>query len=370
MNWTLTTDKDFSKLEQEFSWVADMHGVIQDARHHAEGDVATHTRMVLEALTDLLGYTALDEQTREVLWAAALLHDVEKRSTTAVEADGSITSRGHARKGEFTARQVLYRDVVTPFALREQIAALARHHGLPLWITEKQDSRKALLEASLRMDMRLLSLLARADVQGRYCADQHELLDRIAFFDAYCEEQGCWNKTYPFPSGAARYNYFQKTDALPDYEPFNDRKGHVVMLCGLPGMGKDRYLRKHYVDWPVVSLDNIRRDHKLKPDDVSATGWVVQQAKEQAKIYLRKGQPFVWNATNITRQMRSQWIDLFDTYKARVTVVYIEVPYADWLKQNSNREHVVPNAVLMRMLQKLEVPLLHEAHDVQYVAGS
>src|SRR5689334_54644 len=121
MNWTLTTDKDFSKLAHTFSWVADMHGVIQDDRHHAEGDVATHTNMVLGALTGLPGYTALDVQTREVLWAAALLHDVEKRSTTVVEADGTITSRGHARKGEFTARQVLYRDVVTSFALREQI---------------------------------------------------------------------------------------------------------------------------------------------------------------------------------------------------------------------------------------------------------
>jgi len=366
MSWTLTIDKDFTKLEQQFPWVADMRGIIQDARHHAEGDVATHTRMVLEALAGLPDYARLEAQVGELLWAAALLHDVEKRSTTMVEVDGSVTSRGHARKGEATARQILYRDVATPFALREQIAALVRYHGLPLWIAEKQDSCKALLEASLRVDMRLLSMLARADVLGRYCSDQRELLDRIDFFDAYCDEQGCWDNPYPFPSGEARYHYFQKADAMPDYEPFNDRKGHVIMLSGLPGMGKDRYLKKHYEHWPVVSLDDIRREHKLKPDDVSATGWVVQQAREQAKVYLRKGQPFVWNATNITRQMRSQWIDIFNIYKARVTVVYIEVPYADWLKQNNNREYVVPNTVLMRMLQKLEVPLLHEAHEVQY----
>lgn len=366
MNWTLTTNKDFPHLAEAYPWVADMHGVPQDPRHHAEGDVATHTRMVLEALTALPGYAALNAMNRELLWAAALLHDVEKRSTTVTEPDGSITSRGHARKGEFTARQLLYRDIPTPFVLREHIAALVRYHGLPLWITEKPDARRAVLEASLRVDTRLLSLLARADVLGRHCADRQELLERIDFFDAYCEEQQCWGTPYAFASGHGRYHYFQKDDAAPDYEPFDDLKGDVVMLSGLPGMGKNRYLNAHYSGWPTVSLDDIRRAHKLRPDDASATGWVVQQAKEQARVYLRQGQSFVWNATNTTRQMRAQWIDLFAAYKARVTVVYIEVPYDEWLQQNRNREYVVSEAVLMRMLAKLEVPLLQEAHTVQY----
>jgi predicted kinase len=139
------------------------------------------------------------------------------------------------------------------------------------------------------------------------------------------------------------------------------------MLSGLPGMGKDRYINRHCTNLPVISLDDIRRKHKLKPDDRSATGWVVQEAKEQAKVYLRRGEPFVWNATNITKQTRSQWIDLFVSYKARVNLIYIEVQYKDWLKQNSNREHPVPINVLERMLGKLEVPTLDEAHRVKYV---
>ena len=139
------------------------------------------------------------------------------------------------------------------------------------------------------------------------------------------------------------------------------------MLSGLPGMGKDSFLRKNYPDLPVVSLDDIRRKHKLNPEDSSATGWAVQEAKEQAKVFLRKGQPLAWNATNITRQMRTQWIDLFVSYKARVKIVYIETSYKEWLRQNSNREYPVPHAVLMRLLSKLEVPSVTEAHDVQFV---
>ena len=49
MKWSITNNKSWNSLEREFSWVADMHGVMQDTVHHAEGDVAIHTRMVLES---------------------------------------------------------------------------------------------------------------------------------------------------------------------------------------------------------------------------------------------------------------------------------------------------------------------------------
>lgn len=367
MKWSLTNNKEWSHLEQTFDWVADMRGVPQDAIHHAEGDVAIHTNMVLNALTSLNEFQILDEPQQELLWAAALLHDVEKRSTTVTAEDGRITSRGHAKKGEYTARQILYREVPTPFLIREQIAALVRYHGLPLWVMERSNPAKALLEASLRVDMQLLAMLAKADALGRICADQRDLQDRIELFKAFSEEQQCWNGKRTFASDLARFIYFRKDDSSPDYVPYDDLKGEVIMLSGLPGMGKDTFLKKNYPDLPVVSLDNIRRKHKLKPGDASATGWAVQQAKEEAKVFLRKGQPFAWNATNITRQLRTQWIDLFVTYKARVRIIYIEVPYKEWLRQNYNRNYPVPQDVLMRLLSKLEVPSPQEAHQVEYI---
>lgn len=367
MNWSITRNKNWQSLNEAFAWVADMHGVVQDARHHAEGDVAIHTKMVLDSLLALQEFKTLDEQSREILWAAALMHDVEKRSTTVVESDGQITSRGHAKKGEFTTRHILFEDVATPFAIREKVCALVRHHGLPLWIMEKMNPVKAIIDASLRVDMPLLALIANADVRGRTCHDQREMLDRIELFAEYCREQKCWDGPRDFSSGLARFTFFQKENSAPDYVPYDDLKGEVIMLSGLPGMGKDTLIKKRYNDHPVISLDDIRRKYKLKPDDSSATGWVVQEAKEQAKIFLRKGQPFVWNATNISKQLRTQWIDLFTTYHARVKLIYLEVPYKEWLRQNAAREFPVPEKVLFKLLDKLEVPLLYEAHEVEYI---
>lgn len=93
MNWKLTDNKNWDSLEQQFRWVQDMNFVMQHHLHHEEGSVAVHTHMVLEALQQQPEYRALPAQEQEILWAAALLHDVEKRSTSVDEGGGIITSR-------------------------------------------------------------------------------------------------------------------------------------------------------------------------------------------------------------------------------------------------------------------------------------
>lgn len=144
--WTISNNKSRDYLEQTFDWVRDMKDVPQDKRHHAEGDVAIHSFMVLDALIQQPTYLQLSAEEQEILWAAALLHDVEKRSTTVTEADGSITAYGHARKGAMTARRLLFKEIATPFAIRECIVALVRYHGLPLWLLEKPDPLKAVVK--------------------------------------------------------------------------------------------------------------------------------------------------------------------------------------------------------------------------------
>src|SRR5882762_212604 len=122
--WTLSNDKTWEQLEQRWDWIRTMRLTPQDTRHHAEGNVAIHTQMVLTALEKEPAFRDLAEHEQEILWASALLHDVEKYSTTVKESDGSITSHGHARKGALKARQILYRGgQVSPpsFAIREQI---------------------------------------------------------------------------------------------------------------------------------------------------------------------------------------------------------------------------------------------------------
>lgn len=365
--WRISNSYEWSTLKSEFSWIRDMQGIPQDPVFHAEGDVETHTSMVVTSLVSMREYKELQEQDQHILFASALLHDVEKRSTTVTEQDGRITSRGHAKKGELTARNILYTQIPTPFLIREAITKLVRYHGLPLWIFEKPDPAKAAITASLEVNTLHLALLARADVLGRECPDKEELLYRIELFSELCREYECWGKPRYFVNGVARYNYLCKQETSPDYLPFDNTLFEVLMLSALPGSGKDTYLQSNFPDLPVVSLDDIRRSLKIAPTDVRGNGRVVQEAKEKAKTYMRAGTSFAWNATNTTRAMREQLIGLFTSYGGKVKITYLEVPYAKLKKQNSNRVHQVPEAVLQKMIRKLEVPSPVEAHEVEYI---
>ncbi len=153
-------------------------------------------------MEQLDGFQSLEERDKEILWTAALLHDIGKCITTQME-EGKLVSPYHARKGEYIVRELLFKEIPAPFEIREQIAALVRYHGLPVWLNERPDLQKKLFEASLRTDMRLLKMLSEADVKGRICDDKEKLLEQIDFFRMFCQEENCWNKPREFPTNHA-----------------------------------------------------------------------------------------------------------------------------------------------------------------------
>jgi predicted kinase len=367
--WQITTNKDWGALECQFPWVADMVDVPQDPIFHAEGNVAVHTQMVIEALEGLEGFKELEEQEQEVLYAAGLLHDVEKRSTTIINEQGEIRSPRHSIKGEHSSREILYREHPAPFDIRESVAKLVRHHGSPIWLFEKKNPQKALFKCSWDVNTQHLYLLAKADMLGRICENQGEFLERVELFKEYCLEQGCWGEARPFPSDLAKFHYFHKANSYADYVPFDDTRSEVVMMCGLPGAGKDTFIQEHYPDYPVVSLDSIRREFKISPKDARAQGRIAQIARERMKVFLRKGMSFVFNATNLTRAIREKNVALFTTYKARTHIAYVETDFRELIRRNKKREHPVPVKIIRKMLAGLEMPSRTEAHTVEYHVG-
>ena len=303
---------NWDQLEADYDWFRDMRDVPQDPVWHAEGDVFIHTRMVVEELIALPEFQVLSEEEKHIMVTAALLHDVEKRSTTEIEViDGEerIVSPKHAKKGEYTTRALLYRDIPTPFLVREQIAKLVRLHGLPLWAISKEDPRKAVIEASLVVDTKLLAMIAKADVLGRICEDQEDLLFKIALFEELCRENDCFGQAKNFASDYGRFLYLSRPDIAPDYHPYEDLKFNVIMMCAFPGAGKDTYIQEHF-DLPVLSLDDFRRANKISPTDKKGNSQVIQMGREKAREFMRVKQSFVFNATNITTSIRRQWANL------------------------------------------------------------
>ncbi len=365
-DWTL----DWNGLAARFDWLHAMDGVPQDPVHHAEGDVLIHTHMVVQALIELEEWRALPPPERNILFAAALLHDVAKPAVTAIESDGRITARGHARKGERMARALLWSGAelpTAPFAARESIAKLVRHHGLPLWYLDQPDPERAAIEVSQTTRTDHLALIAEADVRGRICADQQEMLARIELFRSLCHELGCYGVPRAFANDHSRFLYFRSAQNGPDYAAYDDTEFEVTLMSGLPAAGKDTWIRDHLSGWTVIALDQIRRELNVGPEEDQSA--VVKLAQERARTLLRRKQSFVWNATNVTRLLRGPLIDTFAAHRARVRIVYLEAPLPLLLRRNRARPHPVPEPVIHRLMEKLEIPDPTEAHQIEWHAS-
>src|SRR5687767_664522 len=218
---------DWPAAEAAFPWLAALAGCPQDPTFHAEGDVLVHTRMVCDALVADTRWAALPRPERSVLFAAALLHDVAKPACT-VEEGGRISSRGHALRGTHVARRELYTSddplgsggLPAPFAFREQVCGLVRHHGLPLTLLQKDAPERAVLLASQTARCDWLALLAEADVRGRVCRGDagRGLLERVALFRELAREQRCESGPRGFPSDHSRVVYFEDRGRDPAYQ--------------------------------------------------------------------------------------------------------------------------------------------------------
>ncbi len=354
---------DWEALLAEHAFLQAMVGVPQDPEHHAEGDVAIHTRMVCEALLAMPAYLALSSEERTVLFAAAVLHDVAKPHCTVHEGN-RIRAPYHAPRGALMARVILWR-MGAPFALREQVVSLVQHHQVPFYCIDQEDPRRAAITVAETVRPRLLALLAEADARGRICRDPQRILDQVALFGELCAEHRVLDAPHRFASDHSRFLYYRTPGRDPDYAAYDDTRCEVTVMSGLPGSGKSSYIEAHLAELPQVSLDALREELEIEATD--SQGTVIAAARERARQHLRASEPFVFNATSLSRKLRGNTLDLLAGYNARARIVYIEVPSEVQAQQNRERESRVPAAAIERMLSRWQVPDRTEAHRVEYV---
>jgi predicted kinase len=350
----------------ETPWAEAMASCRQDAQWHAEGDVWTHTTLVVRELERLPEWPDLGADDRCRLLMTALFHDAGKPATSLVDPEsGRIRSPKHSLVGEKLSRRVLG-ELGCDLALREEIARLVRYHGRPPYVFEKPDANLEVISLSWQVDTRLLYLFALADTRGRVATDSARPEDVLHLWKLAAEENGCFGQPYAFANDHARFLFFRKELSSLHYVPQESYRCRVTLMAGLPGAGKDTWLARNRSELPVVSLDEVRQDLEFEPTE--SQGAVIQEAREQCREHLRAGRDFALSATNTIRVTRKRWIDLFADYQARIEIVYVEPSLATIRKQNQRRPAPVPEAVIEHLAAKLEPPTWTEAHSLVYAS--
>ena len=165
----LTLALELGVIERLFPELAALIGSKQDPAWHPEGDVLTHTLLVVDQAASSL--KELSHPKQSTLMLAAISHDFGKPSTTEF-IDGRIRSRNHEQAGIKPTETFLDRINIHSsrgYDVRRQVLELVAHHLTPgMWHKAPDGvTDGAFRRLARKVDLELLAVLAKADCRGR-----------------------------------------------------------------------------------------------------------------------------------------------------------------------------------------------------------
>jgi len=159
---------DLGVIDRLFPELKALVGCEQEPEWHPEGDVWTHTLMVVDQARRRNG--DLDRPRLITVMLGAICHDIGKPATTAV-IDGRIRSMEHEEAGVEPTIRLLDRlnvHSIDGFDVRGQVVGLVAQHLKPgAFYKAGNVSDGAFRRLAQKVDLELLARLARADCLGR-----------------------------------------------------------------------------------------------------------------------------------------------------------------------------------------------------------
>lgn len=168
------TLREMNQLSDWFAELRDLIGVEQDPIHHPEGDVWTHTMMVLDAAAALRGDAAYPAG----FMISALCHDFGKAVAFQIK-DGRIHAYGHELKGVPLAETFVKR-LTSEAKLCAYVKNMVELHMRPNMLVAQKAGEKAYMKMfDLAVSAPDLLMLAKADHLGRTKIDSYEENERV-----------------------------------------------------------------------------------------------------------------------------------------------------------------------------------------------
>lgn len=148
-----------------------------------------------------------------------------------------------------------------------------------------------------------------------------------------------------------------------------------IMMVGLVGSGKStqaQKLAKEY-DANIHSSDSIREELTGDINNQDINNLVFKTLHNRIKEDLRNGKNCIYDATNINYKKRMAFLRELQNIPCKKICVLMATPYRECLKNNANRERVVPEEVIKRMYMNFHMPWYIEGWNdirIEYAPGS
>ena len=134
----------------------------------------------------------------------------------------------------------------------------------------------------------------------------------------------------------------------------------LIMLMGLPASGKSTWADKQTIK--VCSSVKMRKELFGSETNNSHNDEVFAKLHEDVEATLKDGKSCIYDATNIYRNRRTEYLKTLPPNVRKYIVVFLAIP-CYCMERNNKRDRIVPEGVMTRMIWNIEFPLKNEGWD-------
>lgn len=369
VNWDLiVTIPEFKRLQD----------TPQSNVWHKEGDVFKHTQLVTNQMIEELTLNDVEKTSKYymLMVASALCHDLGKATTTRWdETKNDYACKNHGAEGARITRKLFYDENVD---MREKLCSMVRWHmTLHHIFDNKEKTIPKLIDLSCwcRVPISDMCILNYCDSKGSINDTESEeyLTNKFNEIERICIEKDIFDKPYKFINEQHRVIFYSTHDIETRKQQLGITENckhpfTVFVMIGLPGSGKDTYIKNHLSHLPTVCRDDIRIEMGMqgeKPTGTKSEEDKVTQIFNKKMLELcEQNKSFVVNNTNLKKQYRDEYKKLIMKYNPYIVYVYVEAPTINDNKERRNGQ--MPLSVIDRMIDNFEYPLPTEYHQMLF----
>jgi len=394
------TVNDFIALwGEDFPLLKELKTTIQDKEWHGEGDVHIHTDLVLYEVYNIINdkLCNLCEDDKIALILGAIFHDICKPLTTKEKELNGIIRVVAPKHEEYGRNYLFYKlnKIIKNKKIFNNVLGIVGFHQTPKMLVIRNQPKGKFFQLARRVPLKLIYLLEIADIKGRTCPDKENQIDYLELFKIYAQEYNLWdaNNVYKdekafidseltdFSDLTKQYVFseycrqFEKGAIVcPEEEiarSYQYRNGfpHLIVNCGVSGVGKSTYIEDNYKEYNVISLDGLREELLGSRSDHSHERKVLDEAKARLKVLLAKKEKIIWDATSYRSDFRKVPLGLGFNYRAFTEISLFNKTRKDILAQNKQRDTDVTEKIIDIQMKKFEVPHIEECHNIKEIYG-
>lgn len=146
----------------------------------------------------------------------------------------------------------------------------------------------------------------------------------------------------------------------------------MIMMVGLVGSGKSTKAKPiaELYNANIHSSDSIREELSGDINNQDINELVFKTLHNRIKEDLRNGKNCVYDACNTSYKRRMAFLQELKNIPCEKICVLMATPYKECLKNNANRDRVVPEEVIKKMYMNFNIPYWYEGWDDIQIIGA